>query len=177
MQLELVICGVGCIAQLLHYRSCDCKVTCLISSTSGEFSSPEFTFCADSCSVSVPLPCVTAVAHRRPWSFCQKCVCQVIPKHPLHPRSHWLTALSSHSVATCQGNELTHSSSRDTYPQSCQLTEQLWTDPGLKSTADVWTLILLFFKKHYWRVIRQTFLQNPCLWGKSHHHVVKSTWL
>ena len=26
-------------------------------------------------------PCVTAVAHKRPWSFCQKCRWQVTPKH------------------------------------------------------------------------------------------------
>ena len=26
-------------------------------------------------------PCVTAVAHKRPWSFCKKCRWQVTPKH------------------------------------------------------------------------------------------------
>ena len=46
----------------------------------GEFSSPELTLCADSYSVSVR-PCVTAVAWKRPWSFCQKCRWQVTPKH------------------------------------------------------------------------------------------------
>ena len=46
----------------------------------GEFSSPESMSCVDSYSVSVP-PHVTAVAHKRPWSFCQKCRWQVTPKH------------------------------------------------------------------------------------------------
>ena len=45
-----------------------------------ECSSPELTLCADSYSVSVP-PCVTAVACKRPQSFCQKCMWQVTPKH------------------------------------------------------------------------------------------------
>ena len=41
----------------------------------GEFSSAESTLCADSYSVS------TAVAHKRPRSFCQKCRWQVTSKH------------------------------------------------------------------------------------------------
>ena len=44
-----------------------------------------------------------------------------------------LTMLSMHSVGTCNGNELTGNSSGYTRPQSSQLTEPLWTDPGLKS--------------------------------------------
>ena len=57
----------------------------------GEFSSPESTLCAESYSVSVP-PRVTAVARKRPRSFCQKCRKQVKPKHAytLDPsRSEW----------------------------------------------------------------------------------------
>ena len=51
----------------------------------GEFSSPELSLCADSYSVSVPLlclfhSCVTAVARKRPRSFCQKCRWRVTPK-------------------------------------------------------------------------------------------------
>ena len=37
-------------------------------------------------------PCVTAVAHKRPWSFCQKCRWQVTPKraYTLDPmKSEW----------------------------------------------------------------------------------------
>ena len=57
----------------------------------GEFSSPEKTLCADSYSVSVP-PRVTAVARKRPRSFCQKCRWQVTPKYvyTLDPtKSEW----------------------------------------------------------------------------------------
>ena len=46
----------------------------------GEFSSPGLTLCADSCGVrSIPL--VTAVARKRPRSFCQKCGWHVTAKH------------------------------------------------------------------------------------------------
>ena len=47
----------------------------------GEFSSPEWTFCADSYFSICSTPTVTAVARKRPWSFCQKCRWQVTPKH------------------------------------------------------------------------------------------------
>ena len=46
----------------------------------GEISSPKLTLCADSYSMSVS-PRVTAVARKRPRSFCQKCRSQVTPKH------------------------------------------------------------------------------------------------
>ena len=46
----------------------------------GEFSSPVFTFCADSYSVSVPTR-VTAVARKRRRSFFPKCRWQASPKH------------------------------------------------------------------------------------------------
>ena len=41
--------------------------------------------------------------------------------------------LSRHSVGTYQENEFTHNSSRNARPQSSQLAEPLWTDPGLQS--------------------------------------------
>ena len=49
-----------------------------------EFSSQELTFFADYFSMSVP-PSVTAVARKRPRSFCQKCRWQVTPKHVYTP--------------------------------------------------------------------------------------------
>ena len=81
-----------------------------------KFSSPESSLCADSYSVPVPGR-VTAVARKRPRSFCQKRRWQVTPKHActLDPtKSEWAdyAALSRHSVgtyretsslATCQG--------------------------------------------------------------------------
>ena len=48
--------------------------------------------------------------------------------------------LSRHSVGTFHENELMSNSSGNAWPQSSQLTEPLWTDPGL-SRAD------LHFKK------------------------------
>ena len=45
-----------------------------------EFFSPELTLCDDFYLVSSP-PCVTAVAHKRSESFCQKCRWQVTPEH------------------------------------------------------------------------------------------------
>ena len=49
--------------------------------------------------------------------------------------------LSAHSVGTHQGNELTRNWSCNARLQSFQLTEPLWTDPGLKSAIDVRELI------------------------------------
>ena len=90
-------------------------------------------------------PCITAVAHKRPLSFCQKCRWQVTPNTHT-PLTQWsqggLTMpLCRHSVGTYQGNKLTWNSSGNTWPQSSQLAELLWTDPGLKSGINVHNLI------------------------------------
>ena len=76
-------------------------------------------------------PRVTAVARKRPRSFCQKCRWQVT----LNTRTHLtqrsrsgLTILSTHSVGTNHENELTRNSSGNTRPQSFWLAEPLWTD-------------------------------------------------
>ena len=45
------------------------------------------------------------------------------------------------------GNELTHNSSGNTRPQSSQLAEPMWTDPGIKSGISVRTLSPLQKKK------------------------------
>ena len=45
------------------------------------------------------------------------------------------------------GNELTHNLSGNTQPQSSQLTEPLWTDPGLKNGISVRKLISTSKKK------------------------------
>ena len=78
------------------------------------FSSPELTFCADSYSVPVP-PLVTAVARKRPMSFCQKCWWQVTPKHThtLDPtKSEWADyAAVQAQCGNLSGNELTRNSS------------------------------------------------------------------
>ena len=51
------------------------------------------------------------------------------------------------SVETYQGDELTRNSSRNTRPQSSQLAQLLWTDPGLKSGIGVRELISTLKKK------------------------------
>ena len=53
-----------------------------------------------------------------------------------------LTMLSGHIVETYQGNELTLNSSGSTRPQSSQLAEPTWTDPGLWSGISVRELII-----------------------------------
>ena len=49
--------------------------------------------------------------------------------------------LSRHSVGSYPGYKLTHSSSGNTQPQLSQLTEPLWTYPGLKSGIGMCELI------------------------------------
>ena len=82
-------------------------------------------------------PHVTAVAHKRPRSICQKCKWQDTPKHAytLGPRKlEWADyELSRHSVGTLSGNKLTRNLSGNTRSQSSQLAEPLWTNPGIKS--------------------------------------------
>ena len=50
-------------------------------------------------------------------------------------------------VGTNQGNELTRNSSGNTRPQSSQLVEPLWSDPGVKSGIIVPELISTLKKK------------------------------
>ena len=55
--------------------------------------------------------------------------------------------LCRHSVGTFRGHELTSNSSVNTRPQSSQLVEPLWTDPGVKSKISVQELIFSLKKK------------------------------
>ena len=109
----------------------------------GEFSSPELTFCAKSYSVSVP-PVLLQWHVKDPSDSAKSAGGRFhLNTHtPLIRRSRsGLTMLSRHSVGTCQGNKLTCSSSGNTQPQSSQLAEPLWTDPGIKSGICVRKLI------------------------------------
>ena len=96
-------------------------------------------------------PHVTAVACKRPWSFCQKCRWQVTPKHayPFDPsKMEW--AYDAAVQAECGNlsvNELTCNLSGNTRSQLSQLAEPLWTDPGLKSGISLSELISTFKKK------------------------------
>ena len=65
--------------------------------------------------------------------------CTLLTQHSISG----LTVLPRHSVATYQGNELTHNFlSGNTQPQLPQVVEPLWTDPGVKSGISVLELIL-----------------------------------
>ena len=57
------------------------------------------------------------------------------------------SGLSKHRVGAYQGNELTRNSSGNTRPQSSQLAEPLWTDPGVKSGISVREPISISKKK------------------------------
>ena len=96
-------------------------------------------------------PRVTAVARKRPRSFCQKCRWYVTPKHAYTfdpTKSEWAdyAAVQAYCGNLC-GNELTHSSSGNTRSQLSLLAEPLWTDPGPKSGISVRELISTFKKK------------------------------
>ena len=128
----------------------------------GEFSSPQLTFHADSHSVSLLLLC--------PWSFCPKCRWQVTVKYAWpHPWPHevgvgWLGCLGIVWRAY-NGKKHACNLSGNTHPESPQLDEPLWTDSGLKSGTDV-CVDLNFKKKKKRRWLRIV----PLMQGKSHHH-------
>ena len=79
-------------------------------------------------------PVVTAVARKRPWSFCQSVFDPI--------KSEWADyAAVQAECGNLSGKEATHNMSGDTQSQSSQLAEPLWTDPGLKSGISVCKLI------------------------------------
>ena len=83
-----------------------------------------------------------------------------------------LTVLFKYRMETYHRNEPTCNSSGNTQPQLPQLTEPLWTDPGLKSGIDVRKPISHFKKKK--KSSRQVmnhriFCQSPCKQEKNCH--------
>ena len=108
----------------------------------------KLTFCADSWSVSVSPP-VTALARKRPRSFCQKSRwhCRFTPKHAYTldpPKSEWADyAAVQAECGNLSGNEFKRNSSGNTRSQSSKLAEPLWTDPGLKTGISLPELIPL----------------------------------
>ena len=79
-------------------------------------------------------------------------------------RSGLIAPLSRHTVGTYHGFGLTRNSSRNTRPQSSQLAEPLWTDPGVKSGISARELISTYKKKKKKNVQsgnRRTFRKNP----------------
>ena len=129
-------------------------------------------------------PRVTAVARKRPRSFCQKCRWQVTPKHAhtLDPtKSEWADYDADQPrYGNPTGNELTRNSSGYTQPQSSQLAEPLWTGPGLKNGISVRERIPTLEKKkkkRRWGMNGQIFSQSPHKRGKSQHQSRENVWL
>ena len=79
-------------------------------------------------------------------------------------------------VETRHGSKFTRNLSGNARPQSSQLVEPLWTDPGLKSGISVRELIsnLEEEKKRRWVMNGRTFSQNPRKRGKATAMVVVS---
>ena len=96
-------------------------------------------------------PHVTAVAHKRPWTFCPKCRWQVTPKHAYTLDSSKLEWADYAAVQVehenLSENELTLNWSRNAWSQSSQLAEPLWVGPGLKSGSRVHKVISALEKK------------------------------
>ena len=102
----------------------------------GEFSSLELTLCADAFSVSVP-PSVLPQWHGKDPGHSARSA-----GGRLHLNTHtsWTQRslsgqtmpLSRHSVRTYPETS-SHATCQGTLPQSSQLAEAMWTDPGLKS--------------------------------------------
>ena len=96
-------------------------------------------------------PYVTAVARKRPRPFCQKRRWQVTPNThtPLTQRSRsGLTIPLSRQRVGTYAETSSHATCQGTFrPQSSQLAEPLWTDPGIKSGISVRELISISKKK------------------------------
>ena len=112
---------------------------------------------------------------KSPGSFCLKCRWQITFKHTytLDPsKLEWAGyAAVQAQCGNLSQNELTCNSSRNTCSQLSQLTDPLWTDPGLKSGISLHELISTLKKKKCRRGMNcRTFSPNPCMQAKSHHH-------
>ena len=138
-----------------------------------KFSSPALTLCADSYSGSIP-PCVTAVASKRPQSFCQKCRWQVTSKHAyiLDPaKSEWadyavqaqyknLSGKWTHMQLIC-GHSTTVISDHWASVNCSWPKKWNWC-----AWADLYSPPPLPPKKHSKVMNRQTFPKSPLKWLK-----------
>ena len=87
-------------------------------------------------------------------------------------RSRLTMSLSRHSVGSYQKTS-SPATRQGTPSQSSQLTELLWTDPGIKSGISEHVLLSTSTnkqKKHRQGMTGRIFSQNPRKRGKSHHH-------
>ena len=95
--------------------------------------------------MSIPTPALPQWHVKSPGHFCHKCKWQATPKHAhtLDPtKSEWADYADVQAqCGNLSGNDITRNASGNTRPQSSQLAEPLWTDPGLKSGPGVPELI------------------------------------
>ena len=111
----------------------------------GEFSSPELTLCDDLFGVR-STPVLPQWHVKDPGHSAKKCRWQVTPKHAytLDPtKSEWAD-YAAVLFGNLSGNEIICNLSGKTRPQSSQLAEPLWTDPGLESGISLRELISTF---------------------------------
>ena len=150
----------------------------------GEFSSPELSFCADSYSVSYPTPCYHNGTSKTPVILPKVQVAGYICTYAytLDPtKSVWADYAVQAQCGTYQENELTRNSSGNARPQSSQLAELLWTDPGLQSGIAVRKLVSTLKQNRKKRkcgiISSKIFSQNPHMRKKKmfnhqqHHHL------
>ena len=110
----------------------------------GEFSTLELTLCADSYSVSRSTPVLPQWHVKAPGHSAKSAGGRLdLNMHtPLTNRSRsGLTMPLTRQCGNLSGNELTCNSPGNTRSQSSQLSEPLWTDPGLKSGISLHELI------------------------------------
>ena len=144
----------------------------------GECSSSELTLCADSYSVRSP-PRVTAVTHKRPEVILPKSAdgrlhLTCIHFWPYEVKAGWVCCPS------IRENELTRNSSGNTWQQSSQFAEPLWTDIGLKKwnwcvQADFHLKKKIVKKSAGREWIIKTSPQKTRKQGKSYHHKTEKT--
>ena len=134
-------------AGIAHWQSARLKVKRLQvqipAGAAGKFSTPKLTFYADFYLVFVP-PLLLQWHIKDTSKSAKRAIGRLhLKKHTLliQQSQSGLTMLSTHSVGTYQGNELICNLSGNTWPQSSQLAEPLWADPGLKSGISVCELM------------------------------------
>ena len=133
------------IAQLVECQTSDRKVMSMIPSRGGRkmfFSRANF-----QCWLLVSV-CFTPLLlqwHIKDPGHCSKSACGRLCLNIYTPltKQSWrgLTMMSRSSVGLYHGNKLAHNSSGNTCPQLSQITEPLWTDPGLMNGGSVCDLI------------------------------------
>ena len=126
------------LAQLVEHRTCDR----IVASSNPSCSGGKIIFSRVNFFMLTLIRCPFLPRYRNGTSFCQKCKWQFTGNThtPTAQRSRsGLTVLSGMEIY--QENELTRNSSGNTRPQSSQLAEPLWIDPGLKSGISVRELI------------------------------------